>query len=96
MNLELIDIIKKVKEKITDDSDMVWTHYDNAKQLRDELDANVQKLKVGATSSLEELKMLFLPTATLQEHAICNGWTDEYLKFAAKFDNLYSTIKNRS
>ena len=96
MNLELIDIVKKVKEKVTDDSDMVWTHYDNAKQLRDELDANVQKLKFGDTGSLEELKMLFLPTATLQEHAICNGWPEEYLNLAEKFDNLYSTIKNRS
>ena len=96
MNLELIDTIKKIREKLTDDSDMVWTHYDNAKQLRDELDTNVQKLKMGDTSSLEELKMLFLPTGTLQEHAICNGWSDEYLKLASKFDTLYSIIKNRS
>jgi hypothetical protein len=96
MNLELIEIIKKVREKITDDSDIVWTYYDNAKQLRDELDANVQKLKLGDTSSLEELEILFLPTATLQEHAISNGWSDDYLKLAAEFDNLYSTIKNRS
>ena len=96
MNLELIDIIKKEKEKVTDDSDMVWIHYDNVKQLRDELDATVHNLKFGDTCSLEELKMLFLPTATLQEHAICNGWSDEYLTLSAKFDNLYSTIKSRS
>ena len=96
MNLELIDIIKKVKEKLTDDSDMVWAHYDNAKQLRDELDTNVQKLKFGDTSSLEELKMLFSPSASLKEHAISNGWSDEDLKLATKFDNIYSTMKNRS
>ena len=92
MNQDLIDIIKKVKEKITDDSDMVWTHYENAKQLRDELDKNVQKFMAGDPNSLEELRNLFLPTATLQEHAISNGWGAEYLELAAKFDSLYATI----
>ncbi|MFL5740470.1 MAG: hypothetical protein ACJ75B_09665 [Flavisolibacter sp.] len=85
-----------MKKKITDDSDMMWTHYDNAKRLRNELEKNVQKLGVSDTSSLEELKTFFLPTATLQEHAISNGWSDEYLELAAKFDNLYSMTKNRS
>src|SRR5262245_5768175 len=96
MNLELIDIIEKVKDKITDSSDMAWTHYAKAKQLRDELDTIMQELKVGDLSSLEELRMLFLPTVTLQEHATTNVWSDEYLELAAKFDNLYSSIKNRS
>jgi len=96
MNLGLIEIINKVKEKITDDSNMVWTHYDNAKQLRDELDATVEKLKLGDKSALEELNNLFLPTAALQEHSISNGWPDDYLNLAEKFDNLYSMIKTRS
>jgi len=94
MNQDIIDIIKKVKEKITDDSDMAWTCYDNAKQLRDQLDLNIRELQIGDTNSLEQLKILLLPTASLQEHSICNGWAGEYLELASKFDDLYSIIKN--
>jgi|KBSSwiS6_1023812.scaffolds.fasta_scaffold20545_2 hypothetical protein len=94
MNQELIDIINKVKAKISDNSDMVWTHYGNAKQLTDELRLYTQELQNGNMSSLEKIKLLFLPTGTLQEHSISNGWRDEYLKLAEKFDNLYSTVTN--
>lgn len=95
MNQELIDIINKVKDKISDDSDMVWTHYDTAKELRDELEFYMHEVRNGDMSSLEKIKLLFLPTATFQEHSISNGWPDEYLALAEKFDNLYS-ITNRS
>ena len=95
MTKELIDIIAHVKRKITDHSDMVWTHYDDAKQLRNELDSYTLQIQTGDTSSLEDIKFLFLPTATLQEHAISNGWADEYLKLAKQFDGLYAII-NRS
>jgi hypothetical protein len=93
MTQELIDIIYKVKSKISDDSDMVWTLYDNAKQLRDELEAYIQELQNGNMSSVEKIRLLFLPTATLQEHSISNSWADEYLKLSEKFDNLYSMLK---
>ena len=54
MTQDLIDIIKKVKEKISDSSDMVWTKYDNAKQLRDELEIYIRELENDNTSSLEK------------------------------------------
>ena len=95
MSQELIDIINNVIDRISDDSDMVRTRYDTAKQLRDELESYKQQLQERNISSLDKLKLLFLPTATLQEHSISNGWTDEYLRLAAKFDNLYP-MTNRS
>jgi hypothetical protein len=95
MKQELIEIINKVKDKISEDSNMVWTHYDTPKELRDELESYTQGLRNGDMSSLEKIKVLFLPTATLQEHSISNGWPDEYLALAEKFDNLYS-MANRS
>jgi hypothetical protein len=93
MNQELINIIKEVKEKISDGSDMVWTKYENAKQLRDELDDCIERLKVNDTNCLEQIKFLFLPTASLQEHSISNCWAEEYLTLSKRFDDLYS--KNR-
>ncbi len=87
---DLIDIIEKVKEKTTDSSDMVWTKYDNAKEIRDELDTYIRQLQKHSLESLDKLYMLFLPTASLQEHATTNDWAEEYLDLSAKFDKLYA------
>ncbi len=91
---DAINIINQVKSKITDESDMVRTHYDTAKQLRAELELYTQQLQNGDISSLEKMKLLFLLTATLQEHSISNGWPDEYLALAERFDSLYSMINH--
>jgi hypothetical protein len=90
MTKELTDLIGQVKNKITDDSDMVWTNYDNAKQLRDELETYILELQSGDMGSIEKLKKFFLPTAPLQEHSISNGWGNEYLELSKKFDGLYA------
>lgn len=91
---ELIVLIRDVKEKITDDSDMVWTCYDNPKQLREELDFYIRQFELADLSSIEKLNYLFSPTASLQEHSICNGWAEEYIELSKKFDRLYSMIEN--
>ena len=89
MTNELIEVIKRVKEKITDDSDMVWTRYDNAEELRNELETYSEELRKGNTSCLNKLYLLFLPTASLQEHSISNNWTDDYLELSRIIDRLH-------
>jgi hypothetical protein len=93
---ELIEIMKKLKAKITDDSDMVWTGYETSNQLRDELEVYINELQAGNTSSVEKIRSLLLPTGTLQEHSVSNGWGDEFLDLSEKFDQLYITIKGHS
>jgi hypothetical protein len=85
---ELIEIIKILKTKITDDSDMVWTGYETSKQLRDELEVYINELEAGNTSSMENIKILFAPTGPLQEHSIAHGWGNEFLDLSEKFDQL--------
>jgi len=93
MTKDLIGILNKVKEKISDNSDMVWTNYASAKAFREELQGYIDELEENNISSLETLQHLFLPTATLQEHSISNGWSDEYMKLSDEFDQLYSAMK---
>ena len=92
---DLVDIIENVKAKITDNSDIVWTGYDSAKELRNELDTYIQQLKAGNTTSLEELHKHFLPTCTFQEHSISNGWAAEYIMLSEKFDIIYARMKKK-
>lgn len=96
MTDHLVDLIKEIQEKITDASDMVYTNYENSKQLRDVLQTYIEEVQQGDIKCIEKLQMLFLPTATLQEHSICNGWATEYICLAEKFDNLYKKAKKHS
>ncbi|MEN2399434.1 hypothetical protein GKZ90_0006580 [Flavobacterium sp. MC2016-06] len=92
MKEELIDLITKVKNKITDDSNMLWTKYNDPKDLQMELETCIHELKEDNLNSMKIINVLFGPTGDLQEHSISNGWTTEYLELSEKFDDLY---KNR-
>lgn len=90
---DLVKIIGQIKNKISDTSDVIWTKYETAKEFRDDLDGYITRLKVNDKSCLEELKVLFAPTGSFQEHSISNGWSDEYLMLAEEFDKIYYQLK---
>jgi hypothetical protein len=93
MTQELIDILRKVKDKFTDESDLLWTSYETAKELRNELDIYIDQLSKGDKSCLTKLNIHFLPTCTFQEHSLMNNWTEEYMKLSEKFDCIYASAK---
>jgi hypothetical protein len=93
MTSELILLLEKVKEKITDDSDVIPTGYNSAKDLRNRIKDHIRKLKSDDLTSISELKIHFAPTGTFQEHSISNGWSDEYLALAQRFDKIYDALK---
>ena len=39
-----------------------------------------------------KINKLFLSTCTFQDISIPNGWADEYLSIAERFDKLYYTM----
>lgn len=90
---DLIGIVETVKAKITDESDLLWTSYDIAKELRDELDTYIEQLKQEDKTCLKMLNIHFAPTSTFQEHSLMNGWTKEYMKVSKKFDSIYAKMK---
>ncbi|MFY7839221.1 MAG: hypothetical protein ACOVP7_03045 [Lacibacter sp.] len=92
----LIMLLEKVKDKVSDESDVVWTGYDTPKELREEIQLYITELSVGNLQSLEALHGHFLPTSTFQEHSLSNGWSDEYIRLAEKFDYIYTSLKNHS
>ncbi len=52
------------------------------------LDPAISCIRHGAELDREELKLLFAPTGALQETAMDNGWSDEYLLLSEDFDGL--------
>ncbi len=53
----------------------------------------VEQLQNGERIDKEYLKALFAPTAPIQECAMANDWSDEYLELSTKFDQLITKVK---
>lgn len=87
---ELIDILEQIKDKVADDSDMLWTRYDSGAELKREIDQFIVRLREGDFSVLHNINVEFLPTSTFQEHSLQNNWSEAYLKFADQFDKIYA------
>ncbi len=93
---QIITIVETVKSKITDDTDVVWSGYDNPGELREEIENDLKALKSGDLDKLETFKTHFLPTATFQEVSLSNGWGHELLLLAEEYDKLYEKLKKKS
>ncbi|TAL59084.1 MAG: hypothetical protein EPN85_10025 [Bacteroidetes bacterium] len=90
---KIINIIKTVRNKIVNDTDVVWAGCNSATDLQVEIDNDLDKLEKGDLTILDKFKHRFLPTATFQEVSLSNGWGDEFIELANKFDELYEKIK---
>jgi hypothetical protein len=52
------------------------------------LDRGIESLERGTELNRDELRLLFAPTGDLQDTAMHNGWSRDYLLLAAEFDGL--------
>ncbi len=93
MTKDLTEILKEIREKVTDDSDLMWTSFETADELRKEIDKLVLRLNSNDKNVLKDIYVHFLPTYTFQEHSMQNGWSEEYMKFAEQFDRIYKSQK---
>lgn len=89
---KLIAILDSVKEKITDDSDVVWSNVDSPAQLRAMIDDCITGLQQRDSNSINRLHNLFAATGKIQEHSISNGWGEEFLEIAEQFDNMIASL----
>ena len=94
--IEIIKLVDIIKLKIKANTDLMWTHYNSVDELIAEIDLNSKLLEKNNRKGLEFFQLLFSPTATLQEISIQNGWSQEYLKLAAEFDNIYENLNNKN
>jgi len=86
------EIIETIKMKITDDTDLRWTNYNSSEELIAEINLNSILFEEKNKAGLEFFQLLFLPTGTLQEISIQNGWSEQYLILAAEFDSIYEKV----
>lgn len=61
-----------------------------------ELSKDIELLKLCDYETLEKVNIEFLATSTYQELSLSDGWSDEYLILAYKFDDLYLKISKNN
>jgi hypothetical protein len=92
---EVSEIVANIKSRINDETDIVWAGFYNAEILTKELDSDQKQIDLLDFDTLEKIMVEFLPTSTYQELAMSNGWSDEYLQTAEKFDSIHKRIKEK-
>lgn len=85
-------LLRKIKAKIQDDTDVLWTHYNDTKTFIEDLESDIKSIENCDRKTLEKIKINFLPTSTYQEISLSNNWSEEFLRIASEFDNLYNRI----
>lgn len=92
---KIIDILNIIKNKIDDDTNVIWTEYDTPQALINKLDLEINNLQSRNYKTISNINGLFIPTGTLQEVSISNGWGDEFLTLAEQFDHHYEKVAGR-
>lgn len=85
----MIEVITTIKEKINAETNLMYCGFDTVEELTKSIDSDLINLRCENDEYFQEIKNRFLPTIDFQELAIDNGWGEEYLNLAAKFDKCY-------
>ena len=85
--MNLIGILKRNLELTRASQESDWSCM-TAAEIAATLEHEINSLQSGSFVDRHELKMLFAPTGPLQETAMANNWSNEYLKLSGMFDEL--------
>jgi hypothetical protein len=86
---EIIQILDKIIGKLSKpDCNVLWSHYDSQVEALTDIKDHIERLKKNDFSKIEDLKLLFAPTGSLQEISISSGWGNEFLVLATQFDKV--------
>jgi len=93
-NFQIIaEILQEIKNKINLDTDTIWAGFDSVNIFLKELNQDIENIMLCNFSTLDKVNIEFAVTSTYQELSMSNGWSDDYLKLAEKFDKTYKEIK---
>lgn len=88
----LIELLNKVKGLLFEHDNMSFDGLSPA-EIGMDLGIVIEQLHNGEGIDKEYLKALFAPIAPIQECAMANDWSDEYLELSTKFDQLITKMK---
>ena len=90
-----IGILERTKIHVRDDSDTMWTSYDNGREFRENIDDWIERLKSKDATVLIEIESAFYVASSFQDHSLQNGWEKEYHDLANQMDQCLAKLKRR-
>ena len=85
--MTLSAVLKRCRSLSETSRDAVYASM-GVSQIVEVLSREIESLERRTRPRCAELKLLFAPTGALQDTSIANGWAEEYLLLAARFDTL--------
>lgn len=82
---QMVDILTQIKTFLLERDNMSFDGISPA-ELGMDIEVIIDQLKNNEKIDKGYLIALFAPTAPIQECAMANDWTDQYLKLADRFD----------
>ena len=83
----LLKVLRRCRDLVARSEDSDWSCMD-AKDILERLDHSIRQLEQSLTVEIDELRFLFVATGPLQETSMSNGWADEFLVLAERFDEI--------
>ena len=91
--MSLLNVLKRCRTLSLASQDALWSSA-GVSEIVAILDRGIESLQRGNELNRRELRLLFAPTGDLQETAIANGWSDEYMRLSTEFDGLIEEPPN--
>jgi hypothetical protein len=82
---KLIGVLNDTKERLSGSGESVWSNCTCA-ELVALINQNLERIVKEGTYDRQELDLLYAPTTSLQDTAIDNGWGQEFLVLAERYD----------
>ena len=85
----LIQVLNSTRQYLAlPQNDFTWSSWHSAEDALAEMDALIAQLEQGAIPLHSSVSILFAPTGPIQEVSLSSGWGDDFLKIAARFDEI--------
>ncbi|QQO07619.1 hypothetical protein [Breznakiella homolactica] len=84
---ELKNTLEKMLILLNQSNDSVYAHQ-TVSEVKDFITESIKAINRNKEIDKEKLLYLLLPTGSLQEISIENGWGEEFLKLASKVETL--------
>jgi hypothetical protein len=89
MTWEKVQLLERLVTLLEDSNESVWSPL-SPKKVSDFIQGMISKLQNGEELEIDRLKLEFAPTSTIQEISMENGWSEEFLEMASRFDVLFT------